>query len=250
MRQLISYHLARILHRKSLWGILLLVAAGQLLLETQIAPSVYQAAPNALLSRFAPSGVSQERIFSICLTGSQMSLGAVYLLLGASLGGELLCPAMKNAALLPITAAGYTPRRQGSCCMLLSLLFCGLTILVIMAGEFIWLGSVLADMLRANPSLLLGLELYRLFMYLGCAGLGLLLCCITGHAEIVLPIGAMLLVAESLPFLSRICVLLPSGSISPLLFGAAPVRSMIRGIAESAVILLCCFLPTRKGYSI
>ena len=246
MKELLSYQLARILRRKSLWGILLLVVAVQLLLETQVTPTLYDLPPGALLSRFLPSGVTQEGAIRSCLTGSQMSLGAVYLLLGAALGGELLCPNLKSTALLPITAAGCTPRQQSRCCMLLSLLFCGLSMLAVLAGEFLLPSSALPQMARTQPALLLGLELYRLFCYLGCAGLGLLLCRLTLHAEFVLPIGALFLVAETLPTLSKICVVLPSGSISALLFGAAPTSSMARGILESAVVLLLCFLPVGK----
>ena len=94
--------------------------------------------------------------------------------------------------------------------------------------------------------LFLGLELYRFLCYLGCAGLGLLLCRLTLHAGIDLPIGALFLTAETLPTLSRICVVLPSGSISSLLFGTAPLLSMMHGILESAAILLLCFLPIGK----
>lgn len=94
--------------------------------------------------------------------------------------------------------------------------------------------------------LFLGLELYRFLCYLGCAGLGLLLCRLTLHAGIDLPIGALFLTAETLPTLSRICVVLPSGGISSLLFGVSPVLSILHGLLESAVILLLCFLPIGK----
>lgn len=246
MKVLLSYHMARILRRKSLWGILLLVVVVQLLLETQVTPTLYDLPLGALLARFLASGVSQEGVFRVCLTGSQVSLGAVYLLLGAALGSELLCPNLKSAALLPVTAAGCTPRQQSRCCMLLSFLFSVLSILAVLAGEFLLLGSALVQMARTEPALFLGLELYRLICYLGCAGLGLLLCRLTLHAEFVLPIGALFLVAETLPTLSKICVVLPSGSISALLFGAAPTSSMVRGMLESAVVLLLCFLPIGK----
>lgn len=246
MKELLSYQLARILRRKSLWGILLLVVVVQLLLETQVTPTLYDLPPDALLSRFLPSGISQESAIRICLTGSQMSLGAVYLLLGAALGGELLCPNLKSTALLPVTAAGCTPRQQSRCCMLLSLLFCGLSMLAVLAGEFLLPSSMLPQMARTQPALFLGLELYRLFCYLGCAGLGLLLCRLTLHAEFVLPIGALFLVAETLPTLSKICMVLPSGGISSLLFGVSPVLSILHGLLESAVILLLCFLPIGK----
>lgn len=246
MKELLSYQLARILRRKSLWGILLLVVVVQLLLETQVTPTFYDLPPDALLSRFLPSGISQESAIRICLTGSQMSLGAVYLLLGAALGGELLCPNLKSTALLPVTAAGCTPHQQSRCCMLLSLLFCGLSMLAVLAGEFLLPSSMLPQMARTQPALFLGLELYRLFCYLGCAGLGLLLCRLTLHAEFVLPIGALFLVAETLPTLSKICMVLPSGGISSLLFGVSPVLSILHGLLESAVILLLCFLPIGK----
>lgn len=121
MRALLTYQLARIVRRKDLWGILILVVAAQLLLETQETPALYGLPPNALLFRFLPSGASQEDAFRICLTGSQMSIGAVFLLLGAAIGGIILCPALLSHAMLPITAAGYRPRQQSRCCMLLCL---------------------------------------------------------------------------------------------------------------------------------
>ena len=246
MRALLTYQLARIVRKKDLWGILILIAVGQLLLETQVAPALYDLPTNALLTRFLSSGVSQEDVFRICLTGSQMSIGAVFLLLGAAIGGTILCPALRFHAMLPITAAGSTPRQQSRCCMLLSLMFCGLAILTVLAGEFLLSDSALAQMARTQPMHFLGLELYRLVLYLGCAGLGLLLCRLCLRCEVPLVLGSLFTTAETLPVLSQICVILPSGSISPLLFGAAPVLSMVRGILESALILLLCFLPIGK----
>lgn len=246
MRALLTYQLARIVRRKDLWGILILVVAAQLLLETQGAPALYGLPPNALLFRFLPSGASQEDAFRICLTGSQMSIGAVFLLLGAAIGGTILCPALLSHAMLPITAAGYRPRQQSRCCMLLCLLFCGLAILAVLAGEFLMPNSMQGQMARTQPVLFLGLELYRLLCYLGCVGLGLLLCRLCLRCEVPLVLGSLFTTAETLPVLSQICVILPSGSISPLLFGAAPVLSMVRGILESALILLLCFLPIGK----
>lgn len=87
---------------------------------------------------------------------------------------------------------------------------------------------------------------YRCLVYLGNAALGLLLCRITLHPDVILPIGALFLIAEALPTLSKICMVLPSGSISPLLFGGAPAFSMVHGLVESAILLLLCFLPIGK----
>lgn len=249
MRSLFSYQLARIVRKKDLWGILILIAVGQLLLETQVAPAPYNLPTNALLTRFLSSGESQEDVFRICLTGSQMATGAVFLLLGAAIGGIILCPALRFHAMLPITAAGYTPRQQSRCCMLLSLMFCGLAILLTLAGEFLLPNSMLIQMMQHQPFLLLGLELYRLFLYLGCAGLGLLLCRLCLRCEAPLVLGALFITMETLPSLSGICAILPSGSISPLLFGTAPVLSPVRGTLESTVILLLCFLPIGKEVS-
>ena len=55
MRALLTYQLARIVRRKDLWGILILVVAAQLLLETQRTPTLYGLPPNALLFRFLPA---------------------------------------------------------------------------------------------------------------------------------------------------------------------------------------------------
>ena len=246
MRALLSYQLARIVRKKDLWGILILVVVGQLLLETQVTSSLYDLPSTALLVRFLPSGASQEDVFRICLTGSQMGIGAVFFLLGAAMGGTILCPALRPNAMLPITAAGYRPRQQSRCCMLLSLMFCTLSILAVLIGEFFLSDSVFAQMVRTQPMLFLVLELYRLICYLGCVGLGLLLCRLCLRCEVPLVLGSLFTTAETLPVLSQICVILPSGSISPLLFGAAPVLSMVRGIVESALILLLCFLPIGK----
>ena len=246
MKSLLSYQLARIIRRKDLWGILILVVAGQLLLKTQVTPTLYDLPPNALLVRFLSSGASQEDAFRTCLTGSQMSIGAIYLLLGAAIGGTILCPALRSHAMLPVTAAGYRPRQQSRCCMLLSLMFCTLSILAVWIGEFFLPDSMLAQMARTQPALFLGLELYRLICYLGCAGLGLLLCRLCLRCEVPLVLGSLFLTAETLPTLSRICAILPSGRISPLLFGAAPALSTVHGILESALILLLCFLPLGK----
>jgi hypothetical protein len=76
--------------------------------------------------------------------------------------------------------------------------------------------------------------------------LGLLLCRLCLRCEVPLVLGSLFLTAETLPTLSRICVILPSGRISPLLFGTAPALSTVRGILESALILLLCFLPLGK----
>ena len=246
MKSLLSYQLARISRRKDLWGILILVAAAQLLLETQVTPTLYDLPANALLVRFLSSGTSQEDVFRTCLTGSQMSIGAIYLLLGAAIGGTILCPALRSHAMLPITAAGYRPRQQSRCCMLLSLMFCTLSILAVLIGEFFLPDSMLAQMARTQPALFLGLELYRLICYLGCVGLGLLLCRLCLRCEVPLVLGSLFAVAETLPTLSRMCVVLPSGSISPLLFGISPALSMFHGLLESALILLLCFLPIGK----
>ena len=94
--------------------------------------------------------------------------------------------------------------------------------------------------------LFLGLELYRFLCYLGCAGLGLLLCRLCLRCEVPLVLGSLFLTAETLPTLSKIFIILPSGSISPLLFGVSPVLSILHGLLESAVILLLCFLPIGK----
>ncbi len=246
MKSLLSYQLARISRRKDLWGILIFVVAAQLLLETQVTPTLYDLPVNSLLVRLLPSGASQEDVFHSCLTGSKMSIGAIFLLLGASMGGTILCPALRFHAMLPITAAGYHPRQQSRCCMLLSLMFCALSILAVLLGEFFLPDSVLAQMTRTQPVLFLDLELYRLLCYLGCAGLGLLLCRLCLRCEVPLVLGALFLTAETLPTLSKICVVLPSGSISPLLFGTSPVLSMFHGSLESALILLLCFLPLGK----
>ena len=246
MKSLLSYQLARIVRRKDLWGILIFVVAAQLLLETQVTPTLYDLPVNALLVRLLPSGTSQEDVFRSCLTGSKMSIGAIFLLLGASMGGTILCPALRSHAMLPITAAGYHPRQQSRCCMRLSLMFCALSILAVLLGEFFLPDSMLAQMARTQPVLFLGLELYRLLCYLGCAGLGLLLCRLCLRCEVPLVLGALFLTAETLPTLSRICVVLPSGSISPLLFGTSSVLSMFHGLLESALILLLCFLPLGK----
>ena len=45
MRALLTYQLARIVRRKDLWGILILVVAAQLLLETQGTPTLYGLPP-------------------------------------------------------------------------------------------------------------------------------------------------------------------------------------------------------------
>ncbi len=246
MNALLSYHWARIGRKKSLWGVLLLVIICQLLLETQVTPTAADPPFGAWITRFLSTGVSSELAAQVCYAGKQMSLGAIYLLLGAAIDGTILCPAIKMNAMLPITAAGYSPRQQSRCCMILSLLFCALSILAVLIGEFFLPNSVLAQMARTQPMLFLELELYRFLCYLGCAGLGLLLCRLTLHAGIGLPIGALFLTAETLPTLSRICVVLPSGGISSLLFGISPALSMVHGLLESAVILLLCFLPIGK----
>ncbi len=246
MKPLLSYHLARVARKKSLWGILCLVAVCQLLLETQVTPVLYDLPANALLVRFLFSNASQEDVFRICLTGSQMGTGAIFLLLGAAIGGTVLCPALRPADMLPVTAAGYSPRQQSRCCMLLSLIFCTLSILAILAGEFLLPNSVLMEMSRTRSTLFFGLALYRIVCYLGCAGLGLLLCRLCLRCEAPLVLGSLFLTAETLPTLSKICVVLPSGSISPLLFGTTPELSMMHGILESAVVLLLCFLPIGK----
>ena len=249
MKSLFSYQLARIVRKKDLWGILIFIAVAQLLLEAQVTPALYDLPSNALLTRFlSPVGL-QEDVFRICLTGSQMATGAVFLLLGAAIGGTLLCPALRFDAMLPITSAGYTPRQQSRCCMLLSLMFCGLAILLTLAGEFLLPNSMLIQMMQHQPFLLLGLELCRLFLYLGCAGLGLLLCRLCLRCEVPLVLGSLFSVAETLPNLSQICVLLPSGSLTPLLFGSTPVFSLVRGILESMLLLLLCFLPIGKEVS-
>lgn len=246
MNALLSYHWARIWQMKSLWGILLVVIVCQLLLETQVTPTAADPAFGAWITQFLGPGASSELVAQVCYAGNQMSLGAIYLLLGAAIGGTILCPAIKMNAMLPVTAAGYSPRQQSRCCMVLSLLLCILSILAVLIGEFFLPNSVLAQMAQTQPMLFLGLELYRFLSYLGCAGLGLLLCRLTLHAGIDLPIGALFLTAETLPTLSRICVVLPSGGISSLLFGVSPVLSILHGLLESAVILLLCFLPIGK----
>lgn len=246
MNALLSYHWARNWRKKSLWGILLVVIICQLLLETQVTPTAANPAFGAWVTRFLGPGASSKLTAQVCYAGNQMSLGAIYLLLGEAIGGTTLCPALGMNALLPVTAAGYSPRQQSRCCMILSLLFCASSILAVLVGEFFLPNSVLAQMAQVQPILFLGLELYRFLCYLGCAGLGLLLCRLTLHAGIVLPIGALFLTAETLPTLSRICVVLPSGGISSLLFGVSPVFSLVRGILESMLLLPLCFLPIGK----
>ena len=246
MNALLYYHWARIWRKKSLWGILLVVIICQLLLETQVTPTAANPAFGAWIARFLRPGASSKLTAQVCYAGNQMSLGAIFLLLGEAIGGTTLCPALGMNALLPVTAAGYSPRQQSRCCMILSLLFCASSILAVLVGEFFLPNSVLAQMAQVQPILFLGLELYRFLCYLGCAGLGLLLCRLTLHAGIVLPIGALFLTAETLPRLSRICVVLPSGGISSLLFGVSPVFSLVRGILESMLLLPLCFLPIGK----
>ncbi len=246
MNALLYYHWARIWRKKSLWGILLVVIICQLLLETQVTPTAANPAFGAWIARFLRPGASSKLTAQVCYAGNQMSLGAIFLLLGEAIGGTTLCPALGMNALLPVTAAGYSPRQQSRCCMILSLLFCASSILAVLVGEFFLPNSVLAQMAQVQPILFLGLELYRFLCYLGCAGLGLLLCRLTLHAGIVLPIGALFLTAETLPTLSRICVVLPSGGISSLLFGVSPVFSLVRGILESMLLLPLCFLPIGK----
>lgn len=246
MNALLYYHWARIWRKKSLWGILLVVIICQLLLETQVTPTAANPAFGAWIARFLRPGASSKLTAQVCYAGNQMSLGAIFLLLGEAIGGTTLCPALGMNALLPVTAAGYSPRQQSRCCMILSLLFCASSILAVLVGEFFLPNSVLAQMAQVQPILFLGLELYRFLCYLGCAGLGLLLCRLTLHAGIVLPIGALFLTAETLPTLSRICVVLPSDGISSLLFGVSPVFSLVRGILESMLLLPLCFLPIGK----
>lgn len=246
MKALLSYHWARVWRKKSLWGVLLLVIISQLLLETQVTPTAVNPAFGAWITRFLAPDVSSELVAQVCYAGNQMRLGAIFLLLGAAIGGTTLCPALGINAMLPVTAAGYSPRQQSRCCMILSIILCALSILAVLIGEFFLPNSVMAQMAQAQPMLFLGLELYRFLCYLGCVGLGLLLCRLTLHAGIVLPIGALFLTAETLPVLSRICVVLPSGGISSLLFGVSPVLSMVHGLLESALILLLCFLPIGK----
>lgn len=249
MKALLSYHWARVGRKKSLWGVLLLVIICQLLLETQVTPTAANPAFAAWITRFLGPDASSELVAQVCYAGSQMSLGAIFLLLGEAIAGTILCPALGMNAMLPVTAAGYSPRQQSRCCMILSLLFCTLSILAVLIGEFFLPNSVLTQMAQAQSMLFLWVELYRFLCYLGCAGLGLLLCRLTLHAGIVLPIGALFLTAESLPTLSRICVVLPSGGISALLFGVSPVLSILHGILESTVIMLLCFLPIGKEVS-
>ena len=246
MKALLSYHWARVWRKKSLWGVLLLVIIFQLLLETQVTPTAVNPAFGAWITRFLAPDVSSELVAQVCYAGNQMRLGAIFLLLGEAIAGTTLCPALGMNAMLPVTAAGYSPRQQSRCCMILSIMLCALSILAVLIGEFFLPNSVMAQMAQAQPMLFLGLELYRFLCYLGCVGLGLLLCRLTLHAGIVLPIGALFLTAETLPTLSRICVVLPSGGISSLLFGVSPVLSMVHGLLESAVILLLCFLPIGK----
>ena len=170
---LLSYHWARIWRKKSLWGILLVVIICQLLLETQVTPTAANPAFGAWIARFLGPGASSKLAAQVCYAGNQMSLGAIYLLLGAAIGGTILCPAIKMNAMLPVTAAGYSPRQQSRCCMVLSLLFCALSILAVLIGEFFLPNSILVQMAQEQPMLFLGLELYRFLCYLGCAGLGL-----------------------------------------------------------------------------
>ena len=246
MKALLFYHWVRVWRKKSLWGVLLLVIISQLLLETQVTPTVANPAFGAWITRFLGPGASSELVAQVCYAGNQMSLGAIFLLLGEAIGGTTLCPALGMNAMLPVTAAGYSPRQQSRCCMILSIILCALSILAVLIGEFFLPNSVLGQMAQAQPMLFLVSELYRFLCYLGCAGLGLLLCRLTLHAGIVLPIGALFLTAETLPTLSKICVVLPSGGISSLLFGVSPVPSILHGLLESAIILLLCFLPIGK----
>lgn len=246
MRSLLSYQLARIIRKKDLWGILCLVAVGQLLMETQVTPNATAPPPAAWIARFLRPNAASKFTFQVCFAGSQMGTGAIFLLLGAAIGGTVLCPALRPAAMLPVTAAGYSPRQQSRCCIFLSLIFCTLSILATLAGEFFLPNSVLMQMAQTQPTLFLGLELYRLLCYLSCAGLGLLLCRLCLRCEVPLVLGSLFLTAETLPTLSKICVVLPSGSISPLLFGTMPLLSMMHGILESAAILSLCFLPIGK----
>ena len=249
MKALFSYHLTRILRKKSMWGVLIFLIVANWLLEAQVTPAVYDLPANALLARFLSPDATQEDLFRICFTGSQMSLGAIFLLLGAAVGGDVLCPALRASAMLPITAVGYTPRQQSRCCVLLALLLCGLGILAALLGEFLLPNSSLTTMARIQPQLLLLLELTRLLLYLGNAGLGLLLCRVFLRCDIALVLGSLFTVAETLPNLSRICVILPSGSIKQLLFGPSHALPLLLGILESAVILLLCFLPIGKEVS-
>lgn len=246
MKSLLSYQLARIIRKKDLWGILCLVAVGQLLMETQVTPNATAPPPAAWIARFLWPNAASELLFRVCFSGSQMGTGAIFLLLGAAIGGTVLCPALRPAAMLPVTAAGYSPCQQSRCCIFLSLIFCTLSILATLAGEFFLPNSVLMQMARTQPMLFFVVALYRIVCYLGCAGLGLLLCRLCLRCEVPLVLGSLFLTAETLPTLSKICVVLPSGSISPLLFGTAPLLSMMHGILESAAILLLCFLPIGK----
>ena len=246
MNALLYYHWARIWRKKSLWGILLVVIICQPLLETQVTPTAANPAFGAWIARFLGPGASSKLAAQVCYAGNQMSLGAIYLLLGAAIGGTILCPAIKMNAMLPVTAAGYSPRQQSRCCMVLSLLFCALSILAVLIGEFFLSNSILIQTAQEQPILFLGLELYRFLCYLGCAGLGLLLCRLCLRCEVPLVLGSLFLTAETLPTLSRICVVLQSGGISSLLFGVSPVLSILHGLLESAVILLLCFLPIGK----
>lgn len=245
MKALLSYHWARVGRKKSLWGILVLVTIFQLLLETQVTPTAAPSA-DAWIARFLQPDASSEFLFRVCFAGSQMGTGAIFLLLGAAIGGTVLCPSLRPADMLPVTASGYSPHQQSRCCMVLSLILCALSILAVLIGEFFLRNSVLMQMIQTQPISFLGLALYRIVCYLGCAGLGLLLCRLCLRCEVPLVLGSLFLTAETLPTLSKICVVLPSGSISPLLFGTTPLLSMMHGILESAAILLLCFLPIGK----
>ena len=173
MRALLTYQLARIVRRKDLWGILILVVAAQLLLETQETPALYGLPPNALLFRFLPSGASQEDAFRIFLTGSQMSIGAVFLLLGAAIGGTILCPALLSHAMLPITAAGYRPQAAKQ------VLYAAVSAVLRTChsgsiGRRVFDAKFYAGANGTNAASVISRigELYRLLCYLGCVGIG------------------------------------------------------------------------------
>ncbi len=242
MKHLFRYGLLRYGRSRALWGCLLLLAVLQPILE-----SLYTTIPTAVpegawLYRLLSADAQEGDFWSVCLTASRMSLGAVYLLLGTTLGASILLPAQTDAARLPIAAAGYGFFQQHLCCVLQCLLFSLPVFLAALGLEALVPGMDIDTLYARAPGWMLAAALLRLLSALGNVSLGMLLCLILRRAALAMPVACLFLTAETLPHLAVLGRLLPTGCIPAVLLGPGFGPKAALYLLEGALCLILCIL--------
>lgn len=241
MRNLLSYWVFQIFRKKSLWGLLSLLAVLALALEVLL---VTESSVTPEINSMFPPFPSEETRYCFGLTAKRLSIGSIPCLLGAVVG--IMTASHSPEKALPVMAAGHSRKRLFCGEALMGFLVClgfFLTLEVLECAAFYREFAPLWHWSHLTVTALLGL---RLVLALGNSLLFLTLCQRINQVGLILAMALMAL--EMMGTGSNWMNYLPTGALLPFLMGTASFWRLLLALVEAGIFAMVCFFPFQRKW--